>query len=309
MQTSLTSEIPPMLSDLSPVRLEDHPLFGAAIGPDRKAWNYSFAFIYLNGFTGRNWVYLFEQVGESILLYELRESRNGPRLNLVLPPFPLTDEALSRAAERAHAFNGSARWRIRTVQESDALLLARRGFTITFKEREYLYDTSAVLAAEGPEFSRLRAAVSRARRHGEVRTRAYAAEDRPACQAILDAWKNRLRDAGIRADGYRSTTQCLAVAERFPPALLSGQVVEVDGEIHGFGFAGAINETCGNLFAGVTDNRFRGLPMLLRVSVMAEFAHLDRFNDATDSGRPGLREQKQQFRPVEMHYIYQARAG
>lgn len=296
-----------MLSDLSAVRIEDHALFVDAIGADRKAWNYAFAFIYLNGVTGRNWVYLFETVGDSIILYELRQKRRGLELSLVLPPFPLTDEALSRAKERVRAFNGGRECRIRSVQESDAPLLAERDFTVTFKESEYIYDTAAVLAAEGPEFSRVRAAVARARRHGVVETRVYTAEDQPACQAIVDKWKERLKQAGMRADGYRSTIHCLAIAERFPPSLLSGQVVEVDGEIHGFGFAGAINQNCGSLFAGMTDNQLRGLPSLLRVSVMADFAHLRRFNDATDSGRPGLREQKQQFRPIEMHDIYEAR--
>jgi hypothetical protein len=303
------AEIPSMLSDLSRVRIADHALFVDAIGEDRKAWNYSFPFIYLNGCTGRKWIYLFEQVAGSIILYDLRKRDRGPELSLVLPPFPLTDEALKRAEERTRAFNFSGRWRIRSVQESDVRLLAERNLTISFKESEYIYDTAAVLAAEGPEFSRLRAAVSRARRHGAVQTRVYTAEDQPACQVIVEKWKRRLQEAGMRPDGYRSTTHCLAVAGYFPPSLLSGHVVEVDGQIHGFGFAGAINQSCGNLFAGMTDNRFRGLPSLLRVSVMGEFAHLGRFNDATDSGRDGLREQKQQFRPVEMHDIYQARSS
>jgi hypothetical protein len=194
------------------------------------------------------------------------------------------------------------------VQESDVPWLAARNLSLRHKESEYIFDRAAVIAAEGPEFYRLRKELSLARRHGEVRTRPYTAHDRPACQAILDQWKERMTAAGIRPDGYRSTAHCLAVAHRFPASLLSGQVIEVDGSIHGFGFAGPTNQVYGNLFIGMTDNNFRGLHSLLGVSLMAEFEHLSRFNDATDSGRPGLREMKQRFRPVEMHQIYEARA-
>jgi hypothetical protein len=42
---------------------------------------------------------------------------------------------------------------------------------------------------------------------------------------------------------------------------------------------------------------------------MAEFPDFIRFNDAHDAGRPGLRDLKQRFRPVEMHVVFSARRG
>jgi hypothetical protein len=42
---------------------------------------------------------------------------------------------------------------------------------------------------------------------------------------------------------------------------------------------------------------------------MAEFPDLIRFNDSSDTGRPGLRQAKRVFRPVEMHRLYGAREG
>lgn len=302
-------DIPESLRDLRPVGIEDHAIFQAAVPADRKAWTYYFPFIHLYGATGRRWIYLYEQAAGSIILYELRDRRRGLELSLVVPPLPLTDEALRHAEERVRGFNAGRRWGIQVVQESDALLLARRGLTITYQASEYIYDRAAALAAEGPTFARLRKELSRARKQGVVETRAFTPEDRPACQAILEAWKRRLAEADIRPDGYRSTSHCLAVADQFPPALLSGLVVEVDGQIHGFAFAGRMNEVYGNLYVGMTDNEFRGLPTLLAVELMAGFEELSYFNDATDNGRPGLREQKQQFRPVEMHHIYRARAA
>jgi hypothetical protein len=40
---------------------------------------------------------------------------------------------------------------------------------------------------------------------------------------------------------------------------------------------------------------------------MAEFPHLNHINDAHDAGRPGLRQLKQRFMPVEMHAVFSAR--
>jgi hypothetical protein len=298
--------IPSLCSDLSPVRVEHAGLFAEATHADRKGWSYYFPHTYLNGITGRNWIYLFEQVAGSVLLYDLRERRHGLELSLVVPPFPFTDEAMRQAEERLRAFNGPRGWRIRSVQESDALMLARRNLSITFKESEYIFDRAAVLAAEGSEFRSLRQELSRARNAGKVETRPYAIGDLPACRAILQQWKERLTENGMRANGYRCTVKCLELADSFAMPLLCGKVVEVDGEVRGFGFSGRLNEIYGCNFICITDTSFRGLPQILRVSLMTEFPELPYFNDATDSDRPGLRELKLRFRPVEMHHVYQA---
>lgn len=302
-------DIPSLCHDLSPVRVEHAGLFAAATHADRKGWIYFFPDLYMNGITGRNWVYLFEQIAGSILVYDLRERRHGVELSLVMPPFPFTDEAMRHAEERMRAFNGPRGWRIRYVQESDALMLVRRGLSISFKQSEYIFDRAAVLAAEGPEFRSLRQELSRARNAGEVATRPYTIGDHPACRAILQQWRDRLVENGMRANGYRSTARCLEVADSFPMPLLCGKVVEVDGEVRGFGFSGRLNETYGCNYICITDTNFRGLPQILRVSLMAEFPELPYFNDSNDAGRPGLREQKLRFRPVEMHHVYQAESN
>jgi hypothetical protein len=60
-------------------------------------------------------------------------------------------------------------------------------------------------------------------------------------------------------------------------------------------------------FICITDNNFRGLPHLLRYRLMEGFPDLTFFNESTDSGRQGLRELKQRFRPIEMHGLFGAR--
>lgn len=298
-------DIPPLCSDLSPISFEHHALFESATDADRKAYQYYFPFIYLNGMTGRNWIYLFEQVGDSVLLYELRNRRMGLELNLVAPPFPFTDVALRHAEERMRVFNGPRGWRIRVVQENDALMLARRNLSITFRESEYIYDRAAVLAAEGPEFSALRAKLSRARRAGSV-TRRYTAADQLACLGILEGWKERLKAEGMRADGYRYTAKCLEIAEQIPASLMCGQVIEVEGQVHAFAFGGPVNRMYGALYITIADNQYQGHAQLLRTGLMSAFPDLAYFNDTVDSGRPGLRDLKLRFRPVEMLNMYEA---
>jgi hypothetical protein len=298
-------EIPPSCGDLSPVELKDAPLFEEATRDDRKAWNYYFPFIYLNGFTGRNWLYRFEQVAGSILLYELRDRNVGQELSLALPPFPYSDDALRHAEQRMRAFNGPRGWRIRVVQESDALMLARRHLTIAYKQSEYIYDRAAVLAAEGPEYSALRAKLSRARRAGAV-TRPFRREDQHACLAILEAWKERLKSMGMRVDGYRYSAKVIEIAEQFPASSLCGRVIEVEGQVRAFAFGGPINQRYGCIFITIADNQLQGHAQLLRTDLMSEFPGITYFNDESDSNRPGLHDLKERFRPVEMNHVYWA---
>ena len=100
--------------------------------------------------------------------------------------------------------------------------------------------------------------------------------------------------------------KCLERADWFAAPWLCGKVAEVDGVVRGFAFSGKLNEIYGCNFICITDTNLRGLPQVLRVALMSEFDDLTRFNDATDSGRPGLRDFKQGILPVEMHHVYRA---
>ena len=206
-------------------------------------------------------------------------------------------------------FNGDRSSQIVWVQESDARPVARAGFEIFFKEEEFIFDHAAVMSLEGAGFKKLRQELSGALRQGPVATRPYTAADQPACLAVLEAWRERLMANGIAPDGYSYTAACLAGAERFPSSLLNGMVVEVDGQVRGFAFSGSLTRTLGCNFVRITDLSFRGLSYLLCHRLMAEFPDLIHFNDSSDTGRPGLRQAKRLFRPVEMHGLYGAREG
>jgi hypothetical protein len=101
------------------------------------------------------------------------------------------------------------------------------------------------MALEGPGFRSLRQELSRALKQGLVETRPYTARDQPACLALVEAWRNRLNAEGIKLTTYSQTVACVAAAERFPPSLFHGLVVEVDGEVRGFAFSGPLTPTMG----------------------------------------------------------------
>ncbi|WP_457091431.1 phosphatidylglycerol lysyltransferase domain-containing protein [Microvirga sp. P5_D2] len=297
------------LTNLAPVGIDDAEVFLAAAERARvKAWLYYFPLLYLYG-QFRAHVLGWERYAGSILVYQIRRKQGRPRLDLYLPPFPFDPAALRHALQRMRDFNGDRSSRIVWVQESDALPVARAGFEIFFKEEEFIFDRAAVMSLEGAGFKKLRQELSRALRQGQVVTRPYTAADQPACLAVLEAWRERLMANGIAPNGYSYTVACLAVAERFPSSLLNGMVVEVDGQVRGFAFSGSLTRTLGCNFVRITDLSYRGLSYLLCYRLMAEFPDLIRFNDSSDTGRPGLRQAKRMFRPVEMHGLYGAREG
>jgi hypothetical protein len=295
------------LTELSDIKVEDADLFwDAAQEASVKSYLYYFPMLHYYG-QHKAHTLLWERHAGSIIVYLLRRRSSGTTLNLFLPPFPFDPVALRYALQRMRELRGDRSGRIIWVQQQEALLVAREGFEIHFKEDEFILDRAAVMALEGPGFRSLRQELSRARKPGLVETRPYRAADQPVCLALAEQWKERLRSMGMPADGYRTLISCLATAEHFPRSLLHGLVVEVNGEVRGFAFSGPITQTHGCNFIRISDPDYRGLTHLLAYRLMAEFPELVYFNDSTDNGRPGLRELKQRFRPVEMHGLFGAR--
>jgi hypothetical protein len=292
--------------ELSAIKIEDaHPFMDAAQQAGARSYLHYFPLLYYYG-QDKAHTLLWERHAGSILVYLLRRRSSGTRINLYLPPFPFEPVALRHALQRMRELRGDRSGRIIWVQQEEALLVAREGLEIYFKEDELILDRAAVMAVEGPGFRSLRQELSRARKPGQVETRPYTTDDQPACLALVEQWKDRAHSLSMRVDGYRHTVSCLARAEHFPRSLLHGLVVEVKGEVQGFAFSGPITQTHGCNFLRISNPKYRGLPHLLGYRIMAEFPELIYFNDST-SGRDGLRELSQPFRPVEMHGLFGAR--
>jgi hypothetical protein len=295
------------LADLASIEVEHADTFLAAAEDARvKAAPYYFPRLHFYG-QSRAHVLRWERHGGSILVYQVRRRKAGSQMNLFLAPFPFDAAALRHAVERMREFNGDRLGRIIYVQESDALPVAREGFEIAFREDEFIFDRAVVMALEGADFRKLRQELSRASKSGMVETRPYTMADQAACLSLVAAWRERLIARGMEPEGYSSTVACLTAAHRFSPSLLNGLVVEIDGEVRGFAFSGPLTSTLGCNYLCITDLRFPGLALLLRYRLMAEFPDLIHFNDAHDAGRPGLRQLKQRFRPVELHAVFRAR--
>lgn len=299
-------QTPVELADLASVEAEDADAFLAAEHAGVTSWFHYFPRLHFYG-QSRAHMLRWERQAGSILVYQVRRRKVGSRMNLYLPPFPFEPATLRHALQRMQDFNGDRSGRIIFVQEGEAPPIAREGLEIFFKMEEFIFDRAAVMSLEGSCFRSLRQELSRALKPGLVETRPYTAADQPACLALVETWKERLIANGMKVTGYSHTVACLAAAERFPPSLLNGLVVEVDGEVRGFAFSGTLSPTLGCNHLGITDASFRGLPHLLRYRLMAGFPDLIHFNDSVDNGRPGLRELKQRFRPVEMHGLFGAR--
>jgi hypothetical protein len=238
----------------------------------------------------------------------LRKRDERLRLSLFVPPFPFHPDSLRHARDRMRDFNHDRTSRILRIQETEALAVAREGFTIDFRMSEFIYDRASVIALEGSAFQRLRRSISQYAKTPGIIVRDYTEEDQQACMDILKKWYDHLASTGVKIGPYsKYTRECLKSFGKFPGELLSGQVIEINGVIGAFSFGGPINKDYGSVFITVSDHDWPGLAYLQRHCLMALFPELSYFNDFTDSGRPGLAQVKRSFRPIKMHGLYMAR--
>ncbi len=290
--------------ELAPIRAEDAAAFSAACDTAGVHTHRHFfpSLLFYSGRGDLRW----ERHGDSIIVYQIL--RRPDRMKLYLSPFPFDPDALRHALDRMRDFNGGGPGRIKWIPEEDALDIARQGLRVSFREDEYIFEREAVMKLEGSGFAKLRQEIARARRAGRVEVRPYLPEDREACLALAETWKERLESTGVRVGGHRTKRTCLTQAAQLAPPLLSGMVTEVDGIVRGFAFAGRITGDVGCNYLSTTDSQFRGLPHLLCYSLMEAQPELPYFNDGNDARRPGLREQKERFRPVRRLGLYGALA-
>jgi len=179
----------------------------------------------------------------SILVYLVsRRKVGGLHMNLYLPPFPFDPAALRHARQRMRDFNGDRSGRILVVQKGEALRIAREGLTIHFNSEEFIFDRAAVMVLVGPGFAALRRELSRVLKQGLVETRPYTAADQPACLRLVEGLEESAKGRRHKKlTSYSHTVASVAAAERFPPSLLNGLMVELNGEVRGFAFSGPIH--------------------------------------------------------------------
>ncbi|MFS4438919.1 phosphatidylglycerol lysyltransferase domain-containing protein [Paracoccaceae bacterium GXU_MW_L88] len=294
------------IEGLNRVRVDSHhwlpELFAAE---DRMCWFLYLPYLHLTGMR-EGYAILEEQFEGATILYRMSERKGRPVLEIHTPPMPYSTAAMDHAVERVRDTNRRSTVRVRYVEEAQMPDLARAGFRIHAREREFYYDCAQVVPLDGSQFKKLRKEINKAANLPGFVARDYTAEDEAGCMEVLDRWRSRLKEAGLPAEGYRLTANCLAEAPDWPQDLIKGRVAEIDGTIHGFSFAGPISPDCGNLMIGISDTEFRGLSYFLRHDQMAEWTSLPAFNDGHDAGRGGLSDLKRSFRPPRMVQIFRA---
>ena len=78
------------------------------------------------------------------------------------------------------------------------------------------------------------------------------------------------------------------------------------GQLAAFAFGGEIRPGVACFFEAKSDGSVPGLAYAHRRNFMLNLQDYDVVNDGSDTGRPGLRQLKDSFRPVAMHAEYRA---
>lgn len=298
------------LEGLRRIGASDRARFAEAVAAsDATGWSYYFPYLHFFSLLSGRERLMFEEVSDSLLVYRLKGDGEKASLSLLVPPFPFHPAAMDHAGARMEAVNAGGRQRIARVPDELAPVVARHGFTLRFNADEYIYDAGRVRELAGPRYSTLRRKVSHRTFEG-ARVRPYSAADRTGCESLLEAWREGLAARGVRVGPYRSyARRCLAHSDRLDGDLLRGQVIEINGTLAAFTFGGPIDADMASLFITVSDRAYSGLAYLQRYCFIRDNPSARYWNDAFDSGRPGLAQMKRSFRPVRMHPLYSARRG
>jgi hypothetical protein len=89
-----------------------------------------------------------------------------------------------------------------------------------------------------------------------------------------------------------------------PDEDLRGEVVFIDGHLVAFAFGGEIRAGLAGSFERKCDTSIKGLSYFHFRSFLQSLQNFDLINDGSDTGRSGLRQLKESFRPIEMHVEY-----
>lgn len=300
--------IPDELVGLRRISLRDQSTFVSAVSEsNQKSWLYFFPFLY--GFAqGATQTLLWETWEGSVCLYFLRQREAGYRLDLYVPPFPFSRQALKHALARIVSFNRRQSCRITWVEECQKERVAQAGFSLDPIEEEYIYNSEFLRSTTGPRFQRLRRNLNKARRLEGMQVRSYRKEDEQACIGLLNSWRRVLRDErNIQVSGQAYMRSCVIDALSFENGILQGEVVLQNDRLCAFTFGGKLTPTYGSLYVAISDRDIPGLGYLQRYNLMMNIKGVRLFNDSSDVGRPGLAEVKKAFNPVGMNRLYRGR--
>ena len=272
----------------------------------KQAWCYYPVFMCCYSLPPGRRVYVIERDG-AVWLPIRRETRDGPQVDLLVPPVPFSLDAVESFAEEAGR-DSPRPLRVQWVDGSDARQMTAGAFSLRPKGAEYVYDPRQLAAAKGRAYRDVRKRVNGVRRLGSTRLREMNAGDGAACMELLEYWRRRRgRRNGFLLDwGY--TRAAIERYGQWQPDELQGWVFDLGGRVAGFAMAGGITEDTASFFILKTDPDIAGLAEYMRWEVCRALSGFRRVNDAGDLGLPGLRRHKRKLRPVELLPVYAATA-
>ena len=296
-----------ILGGLKVVDLDDRDRYKAAVEAGKQTgWGYYFPNLLAHNRPGRSAVLVAEDEG-SICVFRWRREDAGPRLDLYLPPIPLSLPVLRRCLERANAFNGDRSARVTRIDARDAEAMSGvPGLRVRPRASQYVFAPATYEDLGGKDYRTIRRNVALFEGRADVEVAPFAASHVVGCRELLSRWKTAHREAHGTAGGAGTTSRAIELAGQLPPADLGGEVVLIDGRISGFALGGEIRSGLACAFDRKCENDVRGLTYFQFRSFLLSLRSFEQVNDGSDAGRAGLRQLKDSFRPVSMHAEYRA---
>lgn len=272
----------------------------------QQGWGYYFPYLLSHNRRGRSAV-LWTEDGGSLCIYLWSLRRSRPRLDVYLTPLPMNVSVLSRCIERANDYNGDRSARVMRIDAGDAVAVgAVAGLEVRQRRLQYVYAPGGYGTLRGKQFYTIRRNVAQVEALPGIEVVPYTAALADGCRDLLRRWRRHYRSTHGSAGGTGTSKRAIELAARLPATVLRGEVVLLDGRVAAFVFGGEIRPGVASIFDTRSDNGVRGLAYFHRYRFLSSLLDYARVNDGSDTGRDGLRQFKDSFRPVEMRPEYRA---
>jgi len=290
------------LSGLSVLSPRDRERFREAVDAGgQNGWGYFFPHLLSLNRPGRSAVLTGDDEG-AICLYRWRFQEGIDRADVYLPPLPFSREALRRAIARSNDFTADRSARVMRIDAKDADAVASvAGLRVRRRRLQYIFAPGQYESLAGKDLYTVRRNVALVERRTDVEVAAFTPAHAEGCRTLLERWEQAHREAHGTAGGAGGSRRAIALAETAPGGDLEGEVVLVAGRVAAYAFGGEIRRGLACSFDRKSDPAVRGLSYFHFRSFLRSLRRFDRINDGSDTGRGGLRQLKDSFRPVEMH--------
>ena len=300
-------ELSGVLAGLKVVAIEDLDRYKAAVeAGGQMGWGYYFPNLLAQNRPGRSAMLWTVDAG-SLCVFRWQARDRAPRLDLYLPPIPLSVAALRRSLDRANDFNGDRSAQVNRIDAKDAVVMsAIPALRVRERRVQYVFAPGTYENLDGKLYRTIRRNVALFEGRVDVEIAPYSRSHAQGCKELLARWKKTHRDAHGTAGGAGGSSRAIELAGTLPEGDLGGEVVLVDGRVAGFALGGEIRPGLACAFERKCDNDLRGLTYFQFRSFLLSLRGFERVNDGSDAGRAGLRQLKNSFRPLEMHAEYRA---